>query len=156
MVLTCLVVVPRLRRRWGDGWSSSTRSGPWKLSQSSDRSWWISPPHPAMDCSVKCPLLRSVVTNLGRKISPISIKFWIHFTVHSCWLQLWGPVFCLQLRERVALLKTAEKETEEQRRDDILAAKQVSSSRWMVTWPEAHNRSSFWSLVIWSGALKVS
>lgn len=93
MVLTCLVVVPRLRRRWGDGWSSSTRSGPWKLSQSSDRSWWISPPHPAMDCSVKCPLLRSVVTNLGRKISPISIKFWIYFTVHSLLIAIVRPCF---------------------------------------------------------------
>jgi len=35
--------------------------------------------------------------------------------------------FYFQLRERVALLKTAEEETEEQRRDDILATKQVST-----------------------------
>ncbi|XP_022343302.2 cilia- and flagella-associated protein 99-like isoform X1 [Crassostrea virginica] len=38
-----------------------------------------------------------------------------------------------ELRERVALLKTAEKETEEQRRDDILAAKQAKDQMLLET-----------------------
>ncbi len=139
----------RLRRRWKLAWSSSNKYARSSPNPSSGQNLSTSPPPQDTGCCLKCPSLKWALDHVSstwqagvwhllvRNSELYSGWVWGKVTLKShfafSWRSYstspsWTDCFlfcCSQLRERLYFLKLSDQKEEEEKRDSILASKQV-------------------------------